>query len=156
MDKTTAHISIEQDLWKKLKNEEESASRKINQLVRQHLDASTVGTQGIKDRIEELEKEKQELESKVEDIKKQVRQIDEEKQVLRQKLEDKEEKQQRLESAVEKLAEKVPRKVPATGSRDIEDRIKNVSSTKVFDDTVKDLDVGREKLKEKLKDEVQN
>jgi len=149
MSKSRHNVSIEDRVWNQLEEETDNVSAKLNELARSWLNAtgSEVGElqerkAELKDEIQNTKNMKQEYEQKMADLESKLSSIESE-------LERKDKEESRVDNAVNELVSDVPIKTP-TGSRDIEDRVKEVASTPKFDKYLEKTDVDRKELQEKL------
>lgn len=129
--------------------ETKSVSRKLEELARSWLSASG-------NDVAELEERKHEIKEKLEDVEEKKDTYETRMQDLRNKLQSletaidrKEQEESRIDNAVDDLVSEVPVRTP-TGSRDAEDRVKQVAATPKFDQYLQKVDADRKELKEKL------
>lgn len=152
MAKQKATMSIDPHLWQQFKNETNSASQTVENLIKTWLNTQGNDVSELKNREDELVSELDELKEQQKRVNERISDIEGELDTVRSAIEEANKEENRLNSAVAQLKPKVVKE--RRKKKDLEQAVKSVSTTQAYHNWLGQLDVESKKLKQKLKEEV--
>jgi len=153
MAKQKATITLDPYLWEQFKNDTNSSSQVIEDLIKTYLNTSGNKVPELHERKEELEAELQDIDTQREKLDKRENRIKSELEKIQSAIKSANRMEDRLDEAVEALQDKVMQKKRKL-SCDLDEAVKNVKSSREFHQWVESIDCDSEKLAEQLKEEV--
>jgi len=151
--KSKATMSLDPELWEQFKRDTDSASETVEQLIQNYLGTQKNDVAELQAKLKELESEEKDLEARLQEIENKLSKNRARQDNVKSAIEQRKKEQSRVDQAVQALVSEVPRKTPS-GSRDIEDRVNQVATTRQFHNHVDKVDVSGKELKQRLIQEV--
>lgn len=153
-NKSRHQVTMDDNVWRQLQNETDSVSAKLNELARSWLNATGNEVAELEERKAELRDELKQTQRMKEEYEEKMTDLESKLNSIEAAIERKDEEESRIDEAVNELVKEVPVRTPK-GSRDIEDRVKQVAASPKFDSYLQKVDADRQELKEKLVAKVQ-
>jgi len=151
--KSKATMSLDPEIWEQFKRETDSASETVESLIQNYLGTQKNDVADLKAQLKELEAEEKELESDLQEIKNKLSKNRTQQDNIESAIEHRKKEQSRVDQAVQELVSEVPRKGP-NGSRDVEDRVHQLTSSRIYHQKLQKVDCDSEELQNKLVQKV--
>jgi len=152
--KSKATLSIDPQTWEQFKNETDSASKKIEELLESYLSSRANDLQDLQARKQELKTEIQEQDQVISEAENKKNQLQSELKQIEAAIEDLESQQNRVQDAVENVIPTVKDKRTNTGVSSMSEAVDRAATTRTFHMNLNKTNLDSDEFKEKVLEEV--